>query len=294
MQRAATNIHLTGTILNHKSNMVLAYADDLDIIGLRDRDVSRAFCSIEKESKRMGLAVNQDKTKYLLSTTGDTRRIGNSVTMIGNDQTEYKFGVVKDFIYLGTSINDQNDVSLEIKRRITLANRCYYGLSKQFSSRAFSRRTKITLYKSLILPVLLYGAEAWTLRTTEKQMLGAFERKILRRIFGPLRVDGEYRRRTNLELYELYVDVDLVKKIQIERLRWLGHVERMENNAPAKKVLFDGTSHGHRSRGRQITRWKDQVVQDLNSLGVFNWRQQARDRNNWRRLLTKAKIEQRL
>ena len=60
------------------------------------------------------------------------------------------------FIYLGTN----NDVSLEIKRRVTLANMCYFGLNRQLSSRDLSRATKLTLYKALILPVLLFGAEA--------------------------------------------------------------------------------------------------------------------------------------
>ena len=59
----------------------------------------------------------------------------------------YSFDVVKEFIYLGTAINTNNDVSLEIKRRVTLANRCYFGLNRQLSA------TKVKLYKALILPV---------------------------------------------------------------------------------------------------------------------------------------------
>ncbi len=115
----------------------------------------------------------------------------------------YNFEVVKDFVYLGTSINTDNNVSLEIQRRISLANKCYFGLSRQLSSKVLSRRTKLTLYKALIMPVLTYGAEAWTMTTSDEATLGVFERKILRKIFGPLHVgNGEYRRRWNDELYE--------------------------------------------------------------------------------------------
>ena len=67
--------------------------------------------------------------------------------------------VVKDFVYLGSCISTDNDISLEIRRRITVANRCYFGLRKQLRKKALSWRTKICLYKSLILPVLLNGAE---------------------------------------------------------------------------------------------------------------------------------------
>ena len=112
----------------------------------------------------------------LLSTAKDTS-VGVSVQIDG-----YNFEVVKDFVYLGSSINSDNHISLEIRRRITLANRCYFGLRKQLSKKALSWRTKICLYKPLILPVLLYGAEAWTLTSADEQALGVFERKILRKI----------------------------------------------------------------------------------------------------------------
>ena len=90
----------------------------------------------------------------------------------------YNFDVVKEFIYLGTVINTNNDVSMEIKRKVTIANRCYFGLNRQLSSRDLSRTTKLTLYKALVLPVLLYSAEALTLPSTDAAALGVFERKV--------------------------------------------------------------------------------------------------------------------
>ena len=88
-----------------------------------------------------------------------------------------------------------------------MANRCYFGLSKQFKNKAVSRQTKITLYKTLILPVLLYGSEAWVLAKADEAVLGVFERKILRKIYGPICVEGEYRCRMN---HELYADIDIL------------------------------------------------------------------------------------
>ena len=95
----------------------------------------------------MGLAVNEDKTKYMFSTSRDERRIDSQITA-----DNYTFDTVKEFIYFGSAVTTKNDVSLEIKRRITLANRRYYGLNGQLSNRDLSRMTKLILYKTLILP----------------------------------------------------------------------------------------------------------------------------------------------
>ena len=103
-------------------------------------------------------------------------------------------------------------------RRITLASRCYYGLSKQLSKVALSRKTKTSIYKSLIMPVLLCGAEAWTLTKSDEHALGVFERKILRNIYGLYCDNGEWRIQWNHELYEIYGDVDIAKRIKIHHL----------------------------------------------------------------------------
>ena len=120
----------------------------------------------------------------------------------------YTFEVMNNFVYLDTSVNITNTVSLAIQRRLTLANRYSYGLNRQLSSKALSRRTKLMLYKTPIIPVLIYGAESWTMSSANEKSLGTFERKIIRKII-PICVNGEYRRRMNHELYELYDDVEL-------------------------------------------------------------------------------------
>ncbi|XP_050339022.1 uncharacterized protein LOC126765340 isoform X2 [Bactrocera neohumeralis] len=117
-----------------------------------------------------------------------------------------------------------SDVGGEIASPIDIANTENLPPGKfQF----LSRQTKTQLYKSLIIPVLLYGAESWTMSTTDESTLRVFERKVLRKIFGPLRVShGEYRIRWNDELYEIYDDIDIVQRIKRQRLHWLGQVVR--------------------------------------------------------------------
>ena len=90
-----------------------------------------------------------------------------------------------------------------------------------------SRATNIRLYKTLIRPVVTYGAETWTMTKKEEQVLLIFERKIFRRICGPKYEDGEWRIRTDQELEELNKGENIVKWIKGHRISWLGYLERM-------------------------------------------------------------------
>ena len=92
------------------------HADDIDIMGRTMRDVTAAFRAIEQKSAKKGLAANEGKTKYMLSTSGDVPCMGSQITA-----NCYNFDVVKEFIYLVTAINTNNDVSQQIKRRVMLA-----------------------------------------------------------------------------------------------------------------------------------------------------------------------------
>jgi len=89
---------------------------------------------------------------------------------------------VAEFIYVGTLISNDNSVEKEIKRLILAGNSTYFAAISLFRSRFLSRSTKIILYKTLIRPIVSYGAEAWTLTKKEEQALLIFERKILRGI----------------------------------------------------------------------------------------------------------------
>jgi hypothetical protein len=85
-----------------------------------------------------------------------------------------------------SQINQTNSISSEIQARILSGNRCYYAYGKLMKSRALNRSSKLKIYKSLIRPVVPYGCEAWTLTNRDEQHLRIFERRILRKIFGPV------------------------------------------------------------------------------------------------------------
>jgi hypothetical protein len=84
-----------------------------------------------------------------------------------------------------------------------------------------------------------------------------------------------------------YDETDLVTRIRITRLRWAGHIVRMQDNLPCKKITVD-KPEGRRRVGRPNLRWMDGVTKDAERLEVRNWRIKARDRDVWRRLLESA------
>ena len=111
-----------------------------------------------------------------------SRRLGKGRTLTVED---LKIEVVRRFKYLGMVINDINDEMEEIRARILAANKSYSSLQTIFRSKQIHRNNKIRLYKTLIKPILCYGSVTWTLTQMSEQMLNTFERKILRRIYGP-------------------------------------------------------------------------------------------------------------
>ena len=84
-----------------------------------------------------------------------------------------------------------------IQARILSGNRCYYAYGKLMKSRALSRSSKLKIYKSLIRPIVTYGCEAWTLTNRDEQYLRIFERRILRKVFGPVQNEGGFWRIKN-------------------------------------------------------------------------------------------------
>ena len=146
------------------------------------------------------------------------------------------------------------------------ANRTYFAPISFFRRTLLSRATKILLYKTLIRPVVSYGAEAWTMTKRDEQALLVFERKIFRRTYGPKYENGEWKSRTNRELKEMSKGENIVKWIKGQRISWLGHLARMEEDRMPKKI-FTQEMEGMRQRGRRRKGWKEIVETDLPSAG---------------------------
>ena len=143
-----------------------------------------------------------------------------------------------------------------------------------------------------IEPVVLYGAETWTMTKKEEQALLIFERKIFRRIYGPKYENGEWKSRTNRELEEMSKGENIVKWIKGQRMSWLGHLERMEEERMPKKIFIKELK-GTRRRGRPRRGWKEEAERDLQVLRVRRWRELVIDRKKWNSIVQQAKAHSR-
>jgi hypothetical protein len=130
------------------------------------------------------------------------------------------FERVEEFKYLGTILTNQNSIQEEVKSRLNLGNACYYLVQNLLSSRLLSKDLKIRIYRTIMLPVILYGCETSSLTLKEECRLRVFQNRVLRRIFGPKmdKVVGEWRKLHNEELNGLYSLPNMVQVIKSRRM----------------------------------------------------------------------------
>jgi hypothetical protein len=172
---------------------------------------------------------------------------------------------------------------------IISGNRCYYACGKLMKSGALNRSSEFKIYKSLIRPVVTYGCEAWTLTNRDEQRLRIFERRVLRKIFGPVQnEDGPWRIRMNYELNELIENADMVRFIKSRRIAWLDHVMRMDDKRTPKRIL-EWKPIGTRIRGRPRKRWIVDIEEDMRMMGIRWQRMQFKERAEWKRIIEKTK-----
>jgi hypothetical protein len=147
---------------------------------------------------------------------------------------------------------------------------------------------KLKLYCSVIRPVVTYAYETWTLKEIITNRLMVFDRKVLRKIFGPNNENGIWRIKTNQELDKIIKHKNIINFIGAQRLGWIGHIERMQETRMVKAVL-SWKPISKRPIGRPKTRWKDDVRKDIQKLKVPNWKTLVQDRRRWKELVEKAK-----
>ena len=248
----------------------LDFADDIVLLSHTHKDMQSKTHTVQANAQKLGLVINAEKTKSMRINTKSNESI-----RLGHVDIED----VESFTYLGSRITKDGNSQNEIATRLSRARQTFGRLGHIWNSRKISQNTKVRLYKSLVLPVLLYGAESWKTTRTIYSKLDTFQNKCLRRIlhiFWPNTI-------SNVKLLEKTGLVPISSIVTQRRWRWIGHVLRMDTKELPKTAL-KWTPQGQRKRGRPVETWRRGLERDMKNLG-WTWSKMttlASDRKEWR------------
>ena len=196
---------------------------------------------VKKESEKVGLKLNIQKTKIMASRPITSWQIDGET--------------VADFIFLGSKITADGDCSHEIKRRLLLGRKVMSNLDSILKSRDITLSTKVRLVKAVVFPVVMYGCESWTIKKAEHRRIDAFELWCWRRL---LRVPWTVRRSNQSILKEISLGCSLEGLVLKLKLQYFRHLMRRADSS--EKTLMLGQIEGRRRRGQQRMRWLDGIT----------------------------------
>ena len=142
----------------------LRYADDSTLMAESEEELNSLLMKMKKESEKVGLKPNIQKTKIMASGPIPSWQINGEIVE-----------TVTDFIFLGSKITADGDCSHEIKRRLLLGRKVMTNLDSIFKSRDITLPTKVRLVTAMVFPVVMYGCESWTVKKAERRRIDAFE-----------------------------------------------------------------------------------------------------------------------
>ena len=175
LEEAQAGIKIAGRNSNN-----LRYADDTTLMAESEEELKSLLMKVKKESQKVGLKLNIQKTKIMASRPVTSWEIDGETVE-----------TVSDFIFLSSKITVDGDCSHEIKRSLLLGRKVMTKLDSILKSRDITLPTKVCLVKAMVFPVVTYGCESWTVKKAEGRKIDAFELWCWRRL---LRVPWTARR----------------------------------------------------------------------------------------------------
>nr|VZI48736.1 unnamed protein product [Spirometra erinaceieuropaei] len=276
----------------------LLIADDCALNTTSEEEMQRSMDLFSAACENFGLVINTQNTLLILQPPPNSATAPNAPPQINVNGTQLQ--VVENFPYLGSTLSRNTKIDDEVANRISKASQAFGRLqSTVWNRHGLQLSTELKMYKAVILPTLMYGAETWTVYTRQARRLNHFHLSCLRRI---LRLnwqdripDTEVLERTGiLSIYAILRQMQLAGSLQCQegyqvssnlQLRWSGHLVRMDDERLPKRLFYGDVATDSRRQGGQIRRYKDSLEFSLKRLQInpTNWEELARDRPTWRR-----------
>lgn len=260
----------------------LQYADDCGLISDSAENLQKILETYSWAYQALGLKINVNKTKIMCT---PTNAIETAIVMDGNN-LEY----VEHFNYLGSIVNRSANIDDEVRNRINAASRSFWSLRERvFDNHDLSVQTKAAVYRAIVIPTMLYGCETWTPYRRHLKDLNQLQQRQLRQL---MRIKW-FHRISNETVLERAKCGSIETLASQARLRWAGHVYRMEENRLPKCVLYGELANGQRKHGGQLKRFKDVLHDTLKKARAqTTWEAQAAERSEWRRVVKNFSAEE--
>nr|VZI43743.1 unnamed protein product [Spirometra erinaceieuropaei] len=253
----------------------LLFADDCALNTTLEEEMQRSMDLFSAACENFGLVINTQKTVVMHQPPPNPATAPNAPPQINVNGTQLQ--VVENFPYLCSTLSRNTKIDDEVANRISKASQAFGRLqSTVWNRHGLQLSTKLKMYKAVILPTLLYGAETWTVYTRQARRLNHFHLSCLRRILRLNWQDGI----PDTEVLERTGILSIYSMLRQMQLRWSGHLVRMDDERLPKQLFYGDVATGSRRQGGQIRRYKDTLKSSLKRLQInpSNWEELARDR----------------
>nr|VZI45630.1 unnamed protein product [Spirometra erinaceieuropaei] len=226
----------------------LLFADDCALSTTSEEEMQRSMDLISAACENFGLAINMQKTVVMHQPPPNTATPPNA-PQISVNATQLQ--VVENFPYLGSTLSLNAKINVEVLRRISKASQSIGRLqSTVWYHQGLPLSTKLKMYRAVILPTLLYGAETWTVYTKQARRLNHFHLSCLRRI---LKLNWQDRI-PGTDVLERAGNVSIYTMLKQMQLRWSGHLVRVDDERLPKRLFYGDVATGSRRQGGPIRR----------------------------------------
>lgn len=240
VQQAQEGIVINGVTLNN-----LRYADDTVLMADSLEGLIRLLHSVTEACSLSGLTLNTKKTKYMIISKQQIIDTGIQVNGIQLER-------VKKFTYLGHTLDEQWDHTVEIRCRIERARAAFNQMKRILCGHDLNLSLRIRLVRCYVFSVLLYGVESWTLTEAALKKLQAFEMWVYRRM---LKISWMDHVRNEDVMRRMNKDLEVVPNIKIRKLQYFGHVMRHPEKYGTLHLIMQGKINSKRGPGRRRTLW---------------------------------------